>query len=85
MIPRRPGNHPYGYQRLNRPTMNIRTAYPKGTVIRSRDGELKGKTTGSFKQCRLEGCGGVLIGVRWPHDGKLTWPCSKSMKHKRLG
>jgi hypothetical protein len=44
----------------------------------SRDGNDKGRLTGGSRNCRLEGCTGRRLEVRWP-DGKLTWPCSKGM------
>jgi hypothetical protein len=50
----------------------------------SRSGHLVGKPTGTTRRCRLEGCGGVNIGVRWP-DGKITWPCSKGMTYSKKG
>lgn len=37
-----------------------------------------GIPTGSTRECKLEGCSGVRIAVRWP-DGELTWPCSRGM------
>lgn len=46
--------------------------------VLSRDGALVGRTTGGSHFCRLEGCGGLRISVRWP-DGKITYPCSKGM------
>lgn len=53
--------------------------------VLSRCGTLKGETTGSVRCCRLEGCGGACIGVRWPKEpgqkrAKVTFPCSKGMK-----
>lgn len=49
----------------------------KNTVTAG-NGETKGKVVGT-RRCRLEGCLGRCIGVRWP-DNKLTWPCTKGMK-----
>lgn len=63
---------------------SIASEYPKGTTIISRDGKLKGKTTGGFRQCRLEGCCGIRIGVRWKRDGKMTWPCSRGMNGNKI-
>lgn len=37
-----------------------------------------GRATGTTYPCRMEGCTGVRVMVRWP-DGKVTWPCSKGM------
>lgn len=53
--------------------------FAKGTKVVSRDGKIKGKTTGSCNHCRLEGCNGLRLGVRWS-DGKLTFPCTKGME-----
>lgn len=49
-----------------------------GTTILSRDGRAKGKTTGKRGNCRLEGCGGATIAVRWS-DGLVTHPCAKGL------
>jgi len=51
-------------------------ALPK--KVRSRDGKQSGVCTGSSRPCRLEGCTGLRIGVRWG-DGKVTYPCTKGM------
>jgi hypothetical protein len=45
----------------------------------NRAGTETGRVVGSGRWCRLEGCGGWRVPVRWP-DGRLTWPCSKGMK-----
>ncbi len=37
-----------------------------------------GVPTGGTRHCKLEGCNGIRLGVRWP-DGKLTFPCTKGM------
>ena len=53
-----------------------------GETVVSRDGKLEGVTTGSFRRCKLEGCNGMKIGVRWPRvNGKVqtTFPCTKGM------
>jgi len=52
--------------------------FEKGTAIYSRDGKLAGIVTGARYPCRLEGCSGMRISVRWP-DGKHTFPCSKGI------
>lgn len=46
--------------------------------IIARDGKLIGKATGGGYGCRMEGCRGWRIGVRW-RDGSVTFPCSKGM------
>lgn len=43
-----------------------------------------GTETGEIKKlncypCRMEGCTGVRIHVKWP-DGRRTYPCSKGCK-----
>ena len=48
-------------------------------VVVSRDGKERGLTTGGSYPCRLEGCRGMRIGVRWP-DGRITYPCTMGMK-----
>ena len=57
---------------------------PKGINVLSRDRKKKGKTTGGSYRCRMDGCPGIRVGVRW-EDGKLTYPCSKGMLRNRLG
>lgn len=56
----------------------------KGTPVYSRDGKLRGETTGAFRRCTLEGCGGERVYIRWP-DGRLTYPCSKGLGPFRGG
>ena len=53
----------------------------RGERVVSRDRQAVGLTTGGVRSCRLEGCLGLRIGVRWP-DGKLTWPCSRGMQRR---
>lgn len=43
-----------------------------------------GALTGTTRHCRLEGCTGRRLGVRWP-DGKITWPCSKGLILRKDG
>lgn len=66
-------------------SLPVREEYAKGTVIFSRDRKLRGRTTGGFRLCRLESCGGLRFGVRWERDGKMTWPCSKGMDGNKIG
>lgn len=49
--------------------------WEEGTVIYSRDGAIAGRATGSTHKCRLDGCRGVRVSVKWP-DGQNTFPCS---------
>lgn len=37
-----------------------------------------GKTTGGFRACSLESCGGVRVRVRWA-GGQVTFPCTRGM------
>ena len=55
---------------------------PKKIV--SRDGKHVGTPIGTTRMCRLEGCTGLRIGVRWD-DGKLTYPCSKGLRWSPKG
>jgi len=50
----------------------------KDARIISGDGKHVGKATGGGYACRLEGCRGWRIRVRW-RDGSVTFPCSKGM------
>lgn len=43
-----------------------------------------GIPTGATFRCRLEGCTGRRITVKWP-DGKITHPCSKGMRFSPEG
>ena len=47
--------------------------------VKSSNSNEKGETTGSTHHCRLHGCNGLRITVKWP-DGATTFPCSKGMK-----
>jgi len=51
----------------------------KGVTVVSREGDMKGKTTGGCYRCRMEGCTGIRIATRW-EDGHMTYPCSKGMR-----
>ena len=46
--------------------------------------QLQGVATGGMFLCRLEGCGGVRVAVRWP-DGRVTYPCTKGMTERMPG
>lgn len=58
--------------------MNERDWLARDTVVHSRNGEHQGKIVGNARTCRLDGCGGVRVPVRWD-DRRLTWPCSKAL------
>lgn len=61
---------------MNTSIFPIRT----GAVVWSRGGKEEGRATGTFRQCQMEGCTGVRVGVRWRRDKRITWPCSKGMR-----
>lgn len=44
----------------------------------ARGGKECGNVVGRGGPCRLEGCTGWRVSVRWP-NGKLTRPCTKGM------
>jgi hypothetical protein len=50
----------------------------RGVLVWSTGHKDAGRLTGGSRRCALEGCRGVLLGVRWP-DGELTWPCTRGM------
>jgi hypothetical protein len=52
----------------------------EGLVVRSRSGEIEGRTTGSRMPCRSHQCDGWLIGVRW-ETGQLLYVCSKGWRY----
>lgn len=52
--------------------------------VYSRDGRASGRIVGGGDICRLEGCTGVRVSVRWS-DGKLTRPCFKGLKQRKDG
>lgn len=63
---------------LGRPDKNIKLP----EFIWSRGTKKKGRTTGAWYHCHLEGCTGIRIRVIWP-NGRETWPCSKGLVKKR--
>lgn len=51
----------------------------RGTAVWARHREAQGQATGGrTRSCRMEGCLGRLIDVRWS-DNKLTFPCSEGI------
>lgn len=48
-------------------------------AIYNRDGTEKGECRGTYHRCRMEGCNGLRITVRWP-EGRITYPCSKGLE-----
>lgn len=41
-------------------------------------GTTAGLATGANHACRMDGCSGQRVSVRWP-DGALTFPCSRGL------
>ena len=65
--------------------MDLQTEYPAGVKVFARGkSKLVGRTTGGTSHCRLEGCTGLRLAVRWS-DGRLTFPCTKGMDYVRGG
>lgn len=57
--------------------------FQKGTKVLSRDGKRAGEMTGSRHHCRMEGCRGSRIAVRWQESTggtKVTFPCSRGLE-----
>ena len=52
--------------------------------VYSKGKKAVGICTGSIRNCRMEGCTGQRLGVRW-EDGKITFPCTKGMKTLKNG
>jgi len=50
----------------------------KGHAVWARDGAVMGTATGGTQPCRMEGCMGRRLTVKWP-DGKYTYPRTKGM------
>lgn len=48
--------------------------------VESRDGSERGELSGATFPCRMDGCTGKRMTVKWP-DGKRTYPCSKGLDH----
>lgn len=53
--------------------------FSKGMQIRARNDVESGLSTGSTHRCRMAGCTGLRVTVRWK-NGKVTHPCSKGME-----
>lgn len=57
--------------------------------VYSSDGTVVGINTTTGYRCRMEGCTGMRITVKWP-DGNVTRPCTKGMftrpdGHRQIG
>jgi hypothetical protein len=64
--------------------------FTPGAPVISRDGKTVGELTGSRHACRLEGCTGLRLGVRWPKEPgqkrrRVTFPCTKGMRWSGRG
>jgi hypothetical protein len=58
-----------------------------GCKVYGRRGTRMAKTAGivtGTSVCRLEGCGGIVLHVRWP-DGHRTYPCSRGCRERTDG
>lgn len=49
------------------------------TWVLNREGTQSGTVFSTSRRCRMDGCAGIRIGVRWP-DGHRTYPCSRGMR-----
>jgi len=56
----------------------------KGQVVWSRGRVSRGVATGKWHHCRLTGCTGARLAVRWD-DGSCTFPCTKGMRFNTDG
>lgn len=63
-------------------TVNLPQPGDKDIVVFSRSGKIRGVTTGTHRACRLEGCRGRQLTVKW-ENGKTTFPCTKGMEYSR--
>ena len=48
------------------------------TIVERAPGTMQGVFTGAAYKCRLEGCNGRRLAVKW-EDGKHTHPCSRGL------
>lgn len=57
-----------------------------GDRVWSRDEADQGTVTNVHGPgtCRLEGCGGTRVTVRWP-DGHITYPCARAIEARPQG
>ncbi|MBF3053552.1 hypothetical protein HKW90_03945 [Pseudomonas aeruginosa] len=47
-------------------------------LVYDQAGGEAGMATGAVHRCRMEGCRGERVSVRWP-DGHFTYPCSRGL------
>lgn len=74
-------HHVKNMARLRLEGLYLRKVYPRGLVKGSK---FHGKPTGTTFRCRLTGCTGTRVGVRWP-AGHITYPCTKGMEFSPKG
>jgi len=55
-----------------------------GAKVYSRGGKMAGRIVSNTRDCQMEGCMGIRIGIRWK-DGHITYPCSRGMKVRKDG
>jgi hypothetical protein len=55
-----------------------------GKKVYRRGGRGSPGTVTNTSICRLEGCGGTRLHVKWP-DGHRTYPCAKGCKDRADG
>jgi hypothetical protein len=65
------------------PITELRTDWT-GTVVLGGGGTPRGVASGRTSRCRLEGCGGERVHVRWD-DGRRSYPCSWGLKELPTG
>jgi hypothetical protein len=63
--------------------------YSAGAPVWARGAsKAEGFLTGTQRVCRLEGCTGASLSVRWPKEGQrdcFTYPCCKAMEFRPDG
>jgi hypothetical protein len=65
--------------------LNKKIATPKGVNVFEKGAkEPSGTTTGRAHRCRMEGCCGYRVVVKW-RNGQTTHPCSKGMVLTKKG
>jgi len=52
---------------------------PKAKLVYSRDGKQKGRVLDGERICKMDGCSGIRLAVRWFRDLHISWPCVNGM------
>lgn len=52
--------------------------------VYAENGRTRGRIIGGGDHCRLEGCPGIRVSVRWP-NGTLTRPCTEGLWRRKDG